>query len=189
MATLIDTYGGSGALGPTTQGFSNIQASSLQINPKLLEVPKLPEVGIKSDKAISGTWANEKPKLDNLTKTEETPKEAKAEETEVERLERLEREQLAHQEEREDTAYQRAIADMRKAGWNTDGLSPVGSASAATLDSSRSTAEKDRELELKKLYEELKVAVSEGNKNRTNAIITSIIKLGGSVASALIFKK
>lgn len=109
----------------------------------------------------------------------------------AEKQEQKELEERRHAEEREDTAYQRAIADMRKAGWNTDGLQPQASASSARLDSSRSEGakdraeqEKDRKLKLKMLYKELDQAVKENKKDRVLSIVQSIMSLGGTITGA-----
>ncbi len=42
MPTLIDTYGGSNAIGTTTSGFSNISANSLF--PKIITTPDIGEI-------------------------------------------------------------------------------------------------------------------------------------------------
>lgn len=114
----------------------------------------------------------------------------------AEKLEQKELEEREHAEIREDTAYQRAIADMRKAGWNTDGLQPQASASENRLDSSRSQAtkdraeqEKDRQLKLRMLYKELDQAVKENRKDRVLSIVQSILSLGGTVTGASMLGK
>lgn len=143
----------------------------------------------------------EQRKAADTTKTEQEQEQAEKTaseqyEQEIKDLEKKEREERDHAEMREDTAYQRAIQDMRKAGWNTDGLQPQASPTAARLDSSRSTdaknraeQEKDRQLKLKMLYKELEQAVRENRKDRILELTTSIIRLGGTVGAAKLLKK
>ena len=166
----FDTYGTNSGI---TSGIGNLIDG---INPIL---PTSPHIGIQplpqkpniQDKIDVGT---------NLPKppTEEQKAEKEAAEA-VKSLEAKEEEERRHAEEREDTAYQRAIEDMRKAGWNTDGMSPMGSESAARLDTTRSEGEKERQLKLKMLKIELAQAVKEGDKDRAVKIQSEIIKLAG----------
>lgn len=139
------------------------------------------------------TPANEKAREETKSAQEQIQEEEKNEaqklEEQIKALEQKEKEEREHAEMREDTAYQRAIEDMRKAGWNTDGMTPQASPSVARLDSTRSENKKDRNLELKKLYEELEQAVRENRKDRVLEIATSIIRLGGTLTGASLIRK
>lgn len=178
MSTIIDDYGGSNAVEENINDYhykfgdiSKTVGGILGGTPETIPNPAVRKIFFKEE-AIEETPPE-------MSESERLEKElADSEEKQYQR----ELEERAHAEEREDTAYQRAIKDMRAAGWNTDGIGAQASPAAVRLDTTRSEAVKNRRLELQKLYKQLAVAISEGDKDRANAIITSIISLGGTVA-------
>lgn len=171
MTTLTDTYGGSNAIAqPTQQGFTNTLASNIQATPTINKNPFEKEEKIK-DTTNKFFASDEIQKIFNNEKWQEKKAEEK-----IKALEEKEKAELERQMSREDNAYQRAIADMRKAGWNTDGLTPQASASNAKLDTSRSEGEKERINKFKMLIRELQIAQEQGDKERENAIIIQLMK-------------
>ena len=101
-------------------------------------------------------------------------------------LEQKEKDELQEARDYENTAYQRSIADMKAAGWNTDAIGAQAGPQAGRLDTSRSEGDKERKLKLKMLYQELEVAERMGDKDRAARIAGDIMKLGGSLVNSSI---
>ena len=111
------------------------------------------------------------------------------------RLWKREDEIRAHIEEREDTAYQRAVEDATKAGINPNliGLNPAQSGgginSASTIDYSMQKASFDRETQ--KIIQAIanEFEMNENQKDRLSDLFGRLLSAGGTITGAKILKK
>lgn len=142
---------------------------------------------------VTGSNLSESEKIDELKENSPSNKENPKQEVEDKTFDNIEnqitsfddfyKDYLKHIEEREDTAYQRAVADARKAGINPNlmNIQPASTAGSANIGSAQVQGSQNRELEkyLKELdlyiTEELKT--SEGAKDRLTSLISSVIML------------
>ena len=93
------------------------------------------------------------------------------------------KEEQTHREEREDTAYSRAIEDLRRSGVNVNLLGNINPAASSGADftpmqtaSNESIAQYQGDLELLKTYIEQDFKADENTKDRIIGLIDTIAK-------------